>query len=77
MKINFLAINLLLIIKNTFAQDQSIKGTQATQETAQIAPAVQSSDECININSWLDHEDSFNCCTLDEITCENNHITRM
>jgi len=38
---------------------------------------VETSNECKYINSFIKKDDSFNCCELDGITCENDHITEL
>eukprot|EP00833_Pecoramyces_ruminatium_P016901 jgi/Orpsp1_1/1190933/evm.model.d7180000082268.1 len=35
------------------------------------------SGECSNINEFIGQTSSFDCCTLEGITCENNHITKI
>ena len=35
------------------------------------------SEECKYINKLIKKEESYNCCTYDGITCENNHITSL
>jgi len=44
---------------------------------AKRSDSSESSDECPYVNSILQKEESFNCCNIKEIVCENGHITKM
>jgi len=39
--------------------------------------AKRDDEECKFVNSLLNKDASYDCCTNSKITCENNYITKM
>ncbi|OUM63062.1 hypothetical protein PIROE2DRAFT_10470 [Piromyces sp. E2] len=64
-----MAINLLSDIKENFNEKY------LNNESTGIA-YDSASGECKYINRWLGKKENSDCCFIDGITCEDNHITR-
>ena len=76
MNIIILTINLLFIIKNSFAH--IYQNTTDSSNNIHLRIKRDSiSNECQYINSLLKKEESYNCCNHPGITCENDHIVSM
>jgi len=66
---------LLLIVKSNLAHPY-----QNNDENVDMNSKLNSdsaSGECQYINSWLGKDASYDCCNEEEVTCENNHITKL
>jgi len=70
MKSFIFIINFLIIVKSILAHNNI--------ENINIKYRRDSaSGECSHINSFIGQADTYDCCSIKGITCENNHITKM
>ena len=74
MKVYYLFSILLVVLGTTFAKSTVNK---RDEEVNSKSKRDETSDECKYINSWIEKDESYNCCNHNRITCENGHITEM
>ena len=73
MKVYYLFNILLVVLSTTFAKNIINKRDGINSKSKR----AETSKECKYINSMLEKDESYNCCTYKGITCENGHITKM
>jgi len=72
MNLSILIFDLIFIINNVLAQNNTFKNNYNLKEKRDSA-----SGECQYINGLLNQSELYDCCNHEGIICLNNHITTM
>ncbi|ORX61239.1 hypothetical protein BCR36DRAFT_272420 [Piromyces finnis] len=76
MKLLYILFNITLIfLCNTYAY--KIQTSFENKNTEAKEKREDKSDECIYINNLFGQDESFNCCEMDGIICEDGYIIEM